>query len=275
MNRQSIFRELIIVLLICAPALLMAQTPGGKRLYGPSPNTFPYFTKFGDIPLEKELFLPLEEILSKDSKEQKCIHFGMYASDLSLQILYGDKKQVGNYLNVLKKATFNMSLRNIFRKEIWDIFVNHPNNTDSLIYMFSESVLTCNQALILSKRYEEAALLVTGTWIESLYLLSQLAISSNNQKIKDRVGEQKLSLDQLIQLTQQYPDSKSLSKIEKKLQQLEEIYQNIKIEVTYLPPKVDSKTGSTEVQSKHEVVISDNTLAEIHAQVILLRKKLF
>jgi len=62
-------------------------------------------------------------------------------------------------------------------------------------------------------RSELSTLMVTGVWIEGLYLATQVAKSSPHPQLAERIGEQKIIMGDLMLILENYKNDKNFLKL--------------------------------------------------------------
>jgi hypothetical protein len=98
--------------------------------------------------------------------------------------------------------------------------------------------------------------MIIGVWIEGQYLATQVVAKIPDKKLNDRIGEQKIILNDLLFLVSPYnnrdPEFKSLCK---DLQDIKDKYRDIKITYTQGDPvSIEKNGGLTVVQTETSVV---------------------
>ncbi len=254
------------------PILVKAQPPGFEnRDYGPSPNSLPYFRGY-QPPKETDMLFDLEKITTFETLIQQAFAFGVYSSDLCYISKIGNPSKGTAYIDAMTNLTFKMGLRNIFRQTIVEEYIKDRASKDALQYAYSQSVSTCNEALILSKKYEESAMMISGAWLEALYINLKLYESTNDKLYANRAVEQKFALEQIIKCLNQFND-KTIEKMNKDMIGLQAIYDEATLEVKNATNITDAESGQTTVGGKNVIKLPTKSIEELAGKVAIIRSK--
>jgi hypothetical protein len=108
--------------------------------------------------------------------------------------------------------------------------------------------------------------MIIGVWIEGQYLATQVVSNFKDKMLIDRIGEQKIILNDLLLLVMPYCNRDSeFTQLCKDLQTIKEKYRDVKITYTQGDPvSVEKEGGLAIVQTEKSVVdISEEQLNEI------------
>jgi hypothetical protein len=117
---------------------------------------------------------------------------------------------------------------------------------------------------------------LAGAWVESLYVLSQIATSGANKEILDRIGEQKYTLENILSLLRPNfgKGDADFDHLSEKLVDLATVFDGVTIEYSYNPPITDAQNKTTVITSSTKTVISDYQLKTIREMTEDIRKTL-
>ena len=82
--------------------------------------------------------------------------------------------------------------------DFYQVFKKLPNNLDSLLLATNTNLEKLNEYFYKQKKTEYTILLLTGGWVESMYITSKITKKNPNELLKNRIGEQKIILEQCI-----------------------------------------------------------------------------
>jgi DNA-directed RNA polymerase subunit F len=122
------------------------------------------------------------------------------------------------------------------------------------------------------KRTDVSALIVSGAWIETLYLSTQYAGKNGEKSMKQRVAEQTYSLDQLVNYLNLFATSDRVNRMKEDLTRLQTIYKEVIVAKGETSVEKDG-AGVTTIGSTETVTMSDATLAKIAAEIVVIRNK--
>lgn len=204
--------------------------------------------------------------------DKAALNLGVYASDIGYLSVYDKTQDVITYLKSAEKLANHLGLNNTFGAEMQQRFQKNVNNKDSLVKIVDESMNYVNSFLKEGNRDATAALIVTGSFVEGLYLSTGL-IEKYPKDVPADVRNQ--TLTSLIT---------SITKQEESLDDLIEILEEVKSDPqaqTYLVQMQDLKKQFEALnlddqikQNRGDLMINDKNLAGISAKVKDIRRKI-
>jgi hypothetical protein len=195
---------------------------------------------------------------------KQAVNLGIYGIDLSYLNIYDKTQESLQYLGIIKKLSDQLRITESFDEQIFERIENNIENKDSLVKIISDTYANSDLYLKKNERYDISALVVTGCWVESLYIMTKIAQESNNREIINRIGEQKHPLDNLIELlTPFYYKSTEFANLLDGLIDLAYEFDGIIYSYTYREPLVDERNKLITIKSQSRVVMS-----EYHLKII-------
>ncbi len=232
----------------------------------PSPYEIAYLVKKANITYNKDIINPYNKSSSYVTNFDKSLNLGVYGSNLGYLTLYEQNSDAIQYFSVIKILSQELNIENAFDKKTVNRIESNIGNKDSLMYIVSNSYRMADQYLKDNNRNDIGVLILAGGWIESTYILTQLAKQAKKTEILRRIAEQKRPLDNLIKLlSPYYNNSKEYSELTDQLIDLAYDFDGIDIKYTYEPPTIDEKNKLTIINSKSEILFSDQ---QIRANVV-------
>ncbi|MHC1703510.1 MAG: hypothetical protein AB9846_06335 [Tenuifilaceae bacterium] len=175
---------------------------------------------------------PVENVDKYIPTKSKALNLGIYGADLSYASTYQMKQETMNYLKVSKKLIDELQITSAFNVEFAQRVEKNLDNKDSLIRIISDSFYDTYEFLANNGKDNTSLLVMTGSWIEGLYITTQIAITSkNNEDMLKIIANQKEPLNKLMELMQPYADDKDLSEIMTALKPLNDIYLTVGVDV--------------------------------------------
>ncbi len=180
----------------------------------------------------------------------KALNLGIYGADLSFASMFSQSQSSIKYLAVTKRLAEELGILNAIDQSYITRMENNVNNRDSLMEIISETFMNSDAFLKENKKPELAALMLSGGWIEGLYLATQIAKGTkDNQELKDRIIDQRLSLTTLLGLLSKYPNDDNVQSVSNDFKKIRAIYDNIDIETSEIKAVVDEETNITSLES--------------------------
>jgi hypothetical protein len=241
----------------------------------PSPYEIAYLIKKANLTYNKDILNPYNKSSNYVTNFEKALNLGIYGSDLGYLTLYGQNSEAIQYFSVIKILAQELNIENAFDKKTVNRIESNIGNQDSLMYIVSNSYRKADQYLKDNNRNDIGVLVLAGGWIESTYLLTQLAKQTKKQEILTRIAEQKRPLDNLIKLLSPYYNtSKEYAELTDKLIDLAYDFDGIDIKYTYSPPTIDEVNKMTIINSKSEVIFNDQQLQTITEKIEKIRSSI-
>ncbi len=207
---------------------------------------------------------------------QKAINIGIYGTDLGYINMYNEKQDAINYLNTMTKLAEDMKIGQFFDYHVIKRLATNSNNLDSLLYITTSNYDKMNTYLQEQNRGNLSLMMLTGGWIEALYIASAVAEKNHNKGLYERVGEQKIVLDQLKILLEFYKSDPKLKELNTQLDTLKTVYDSVKIAYEYHEPTIEIVNGVRMVtdNSKSVIMITKEEVDQIFNIVSNIRKGL-
>lgn len=238
----------------------------------PSPYQAAFLIKKHEISFDESLLNKTEHKDRYTTNFKKALNLGIYGTDLSYLNIYERTPQSISYLGVLKKLSDELDLTQAFNADFYSGIERNIGQKDSLLVLLSRTYRTADAYLRENDRTEIGALILTGGWVESLYILTRIAKNTSNREIINRIGEQKHPLDNLIELlTPFYYKSPEYSTIIDHFIELAYEFDGIIYSYSYKPPKIDSEKRIMYINSESRVIMSEYHLDAISKKTEQIR----
>lgn len=238
----------------------------------PSPYQAAFLIKKLDIPFDESFINSTENKQRYSTNFKKALNLGIYGTNLSYLNIYDRTPQSINYLSVLKKLSDELNLTPAFNADFFTSIERNIGKKDSLLVQLSKTYRKADGYLRESDRSEIGALILTGGWVESLYVLTRIAKTTSNREIINRIGEQKHPLDNLIELlTPYYYKSNEYSVLIDQFIELAYEFDGIIYSYSYKPPKIDVEKKMMHINSESRVIMSEYHLDAISKKIEQIR----
>jgi len=200
----------------------------------------------------------------------RALNFGVYATDLIYVSRSQNSVEVVRYFLTVKKLSEDMGISSAFDDRVFRQLESDITAGDSLDLISLEAYYHAYDALEQNEKGAELALLVTGGWIESLYLtIGARDTFELDGALEQRIAEQKYTLDNLIDLNDQNGNNASVM-----LEKIRSIYDEMPIEDVPNDEKSTSGRmilgGQDQIRmSKEQYFELKETISEIRAKITL------
>ncbi len=157
---------------------------------------------------------------------RKAINLGIYGADLSYASVFNQNQESIIYLSAAKQLADELGVSSAFDDALMERVEMNIENRDSLLHIISETFYVLDSYLKENKRSNISAQIITGGWVEGLYLASKIIETKGKEEaLVDRLIDQKYALNDLIELNKSYNKDGSLDKLLSDLKSLNEIYE--------------------------------------------------
>jgi len=205
------------------------------------------------------------------------VMLGIYGADLGYLNMY---EKTGNSIDVLstiKRLADGLRVGQYFDFETLKRLSVSKSNLDSLLFMSVNSYNQIDQYLRDNNRGSISALMIAGVWIEGQFLATQVSLSHPDRVLRDRIGEQKIILGDLLMLLRPYRESSAeYTALYDMMEGISNRYRDVRITYRLGEPETAEQDGRL-VMIQHEesiVEMSDEQLTEIAAVSKDVRNKL-
>ncbi len=207
----------------------------------------------------------------------RALKLGILGADLGYLNMYEKTGQSIDILSSIKKLADGINVGQFFDFETLKRLSLNKSNLDSLLFLSLESYNQIDRFLREKGRGQLSALMITGVWIEGQYLATQVLKQYPDTILRNRIGEQKVILNDLILLLAPYCNlSDEYIKLCRDMQELREKYRDIRITYTIGEPQTVEKDGALVVVQTDEskVEMTDDQLEAIINTTEKIRNKL-
>jgi len=207
----------------------------------------------------------------------KALALGILGADLGYLNMYEKTGTSINILSDIKKLAEGLRVGQFFDFEAIKRLSLNRSNLDSLLFLSIDSYTQIDKYLRENGNGHLSALMIIGVWIEGQYLATQVVKEYPDPMLKDRIGEQKIILNDLIMLADPYCERdiefKALCDY---LQKIKDKYRDVKITYTLGEPVSVEKNGGLVIEQTEtsNVEMTDDQLAGIIDITGIIRDKL-
>ncbi|MCK9205702.1 MAG: hypothetical protein M0P66_01190 [Salinivirgaceae bacterium] len=166
------------------------------------------------------------------SYKQKAINLGIYAADLIYTTTYQKKDATANYLDNFVQLVGDLEISNLNREFFQRVQAN-LDNKDSLLLIIKSAQYDTHKFLEQTNKNELALYALSGSWIESIYLLgATVNFAENKEPLYAEILANKQSLIDLIKLMEPYKDKEDFKELYKSLKEIADLFQTLEVKDT-------------------------------------------
>jgi len=240
----------------------------------PSPSEIPYLLEATGAEFNQSLINDRKKADSYATKSDKAaLNLGVYAADIGYLSSYGKTQEAIDYLNTAKGLADGLGVVGSFDIEVLKQFEENISNKDSLAAVLNRMVQKTDAYLKDDSRDKLAALMLTGSFVEGLYISTGLIKSYPKNLLED--DQRNLVLTPLMRVILQ--QSQSVGELLKMLNTVEEneTINAIKADLTQLEASYRALNIEEQIKNnKANLVLSDKNLIDITNIVEKLRKSI-
>ncbi len=238
----------------------------------PSPSEIPYLLEATGAEFNQSLLSDRSKVDQYATHSDKAaLNLGIYAADIGYLTSYDKSQEAIDYLAACKTLADNLNIIGSFDVEILKKFEANISNKDSLTHLLDQTIQKTETFLKDDKRNKHSSLIVTGSFIEGLYISTGVIKSYPKDILADDkrnlvltplmrvVLEQKKSVAELVKMLSVVDQTDPVTNIVAELKNLEKAFNALNIEEQI-------KNG------RADLVLTDKNLEEITATVEKLRK---
>jgi hypothetical protein len=162
------------------------------------------------------------------TQSDKALNLGVYGADLCYASTYMMKQRVLNYLDATKTLIDELGINTTFNMDYAERVENNLDNRDSIIQIVEASFFDTWDHLVSNEQDILARLMVSGSWIEGMYITTNIAKSSrDNTTFLEILATQSNSLNKLVSLLEPVQDVSEISMIYQNLVEVQKIYEGV------------------------------------------------
>ncbi|MDH4298382.1 MAG: hypothetical protein OEV74_19050 [Cyclobacteriaceae bacterium] len=238
----------------------------------PSPSEIPYLLQRTGAEFNESLLNSRSKADQYTSRTDKsALNLGVYAADIGYLSTYDKTQQAIDYLGTAKDLADGLGVIGSFDVQVLQQFEANISNKDSLTSLLDETINKTQMFLKDNNRNKLAAMVITGSFVEGLYISTQLVRTYPKDLLP--TDAKNLVLTPLIRII--LDQKSSVSEVNKMLaaaEQTEEITSiqaDLKsLEAAYAALNIEEQIKN----NKANLVLSDKNLVEITNIVEKIRK---
>jgi hypothetical protein len=205
----------------------------------------------------------------------KALNLGVYGSDLSFTSIFDQTQESMLYLRCTNKLASSLGISGAFDETTTARLESNVENRDSLLTIISDSYWTADSYLKENGQPGVSALIIAGGWIEGLYIATMVAADTKNEGIVTRIGEQKLSLNNLVALLEeQKANNPGIADILQPIKELQAIFDGVQVKAAETTVSTDKEKGVTTIGNDASYKLTPEQLKQITEKTAAIRNKI-
>lgn len=201
-----------------------------------------------EIPFSQDYLATSIDAKRQSTNFDKAIKLGILGADLGYLNMYEKTGSSLDLLSSIRQLAEDLKVGQYFDFELIKKLSQNKSNLDSLLFISIDSYSQIDTYLRANERGQLSALMIIGVWLEGQYIATQVVNKYPDNILSDRIGEQKIILNDLILLISPYCGrDNEFNRLCKDLSSIREKYNDIKITYTEGEPISVERDGRLEI----------------------------
>ncbi len=230
-----------------------------------SPVEMAALVKSLGVQFSNKYLAPTDRVDELSTSFKQAFNLGVYGADLGYLNMYNKTANVIDYISAIKSLADKIRVGQFFDFTTLKRLAQNSQNIDSLMYLSVHSFNQMDQYLRDNNRSNLSALMVIGVWVEGLYLATQVYKEAPHSDLAERIGEQKIILEQLMLIIKNFSKDKQFASLQEQISRLNDLYKGVEIVIIPGEPEPREENGMLIfIQNDKSVVkITDEQLTNI------------
>jgi hypothetical protein len=212
-----------------------------------------------------------------NSNYKKALNLGVFGTDLGYTNIYEQNQDGIKYLSSIKSLADGLNIGQFFDIETIGRLATNSKNLDSLLLITTQNFNSINHYLQTQSRANLSVLLLVGGWVEAMQITCQVAAKDvKNKELQEKIGEQKIILEQIVLLLSFYKDDANMALLLKDMEELKVAFDKINITYTYKESTMEIVDGVAVIKdnSTTSINITDQDVKDISSLTNSIRNKI-
>lgn len=203
--------------------------------------------------------------------KSKSLNFGVYSADLAYMSCFGIGTEFLMYFKAIEEIGEELGISGAFDEELMTRIENNEGDSDSLFSISNDTYYDSYLYLEENDKGVELSLIMAGGFIESLYIVTHLVDKyKEGDPIIEKIGDQKLVLENLLDFIIEYSDDKYVSEVMDDLISLSQVFET-SMEFEESGTNIDNSNGKIILSGGGSYKMTKSSLEKIKAKAKELR----
>ena len=213
------------------------------------------------VPFTQKYIASSVDANRQNTNFEKALKLGILGADLGYLNMYEKTGSSLDIVSSIRKLAEDIKVGQFFNFEAIKRLSQNKSNLDSLLFISIDAYNQIDNYLRKNERGQLSALMIIGVWIEGQYLATQVVSQFPDTMLIDRIGEQKIILNDLLLLLSPYCKIDSeFNNLCKSLQDIKDKYRDVRITYTQGNPVSVEKKGALVVTQTETSVVEMSRL---------------
>jgi len=239
----------------------------------PSPLETALLIKNAGATYNEDILNSVDNTSNYTTNKSMALNLGIYTTDLSFASLFDQTQTSIRYMNAAKRMADGLGILDAIDNNTIEMLEENINNRDRIMDIISETFMNSSSFLTENERPALASIVLVGGWVEGLYIASNLVGDADieGNKLVERIVDQKLSFDIVLQLLEENKDNMDVAEILSDIVELKTTFDKIIITTTSIQAVPDEESNVTVLKSESKIDITNEVFQELQEKVKVLR----
>lgn len=162
------------------------------------------------------------------TEQSKAVNLGIYGADLAYASTFQQQQDIQVYMNAIKTLADQLGVTYDYTKLLSDEYKAKFEIKDSVVAIVTNTIYGTYQYLDQKSNPDLAVNMVTGMWVELMYIATNISENSYNfTGMVDIISKQKTSFEKVLSLLSERNTNVDIKNLETKLQVLKPVYDKV------------------------------------------------
>lgn len=238
----------------------------------PSPHRVTNYFIENNISFVEDLVLRATSNLNYETNFQKALHIGIYGTNQGYQVLFNHNNDSLALFLKVKELVNSLGLLEAINEESIKKIEDNKFDPDTILHFIANSYREVNSYAQTQNKKNLSVLIITGGWIESFYLLTEMQKLNKNSNLVHLIAEHKFALDNLIKVLAPYYETNQQFKVlTDVLIDLAYDLDAVEYEYNFTPSQTNADKMITVVKSTSNVVFDSEQLDSLNQKIRSIR----
>lgn len=244
----------------------------------PAPIEMASIIKETGVRFDDQLLAPLSKSDKYSTNLKMALNLGIYATDMSVSGMFSQSQRMVDYLNTLKTLTQKLGIVKVLDEDVVAKLERSDMSRQDALGVISEVYMNTNQYLAENNRRNIATVVMTGAWVEGLYLaLNLIDPDKLNADIVGRLVAQKLAMATMLNIIDGMNADGSdndLTYLRSKMDEIEVIFNAVELQKTGRVSAItDADTRTTTIKANMSGSIDKDVFMALKEKVSQVREE--
>ena len=237
----------------------------------PSPEEMLNVINEDGLNFNADLIAPIQSVDNFVNSKSQALNMGVYIADMAYITIFKRHKESIKYLQTIYKLSDKLRISAAFDPKLMMRIENNLNNVDTLRAISDEAYTDISNYLEKYDKEKVFAVISIGGYIESLYVALHLIDKFDpNDIIVQRISDQKLVLNNLINYAKAYEDDNNVKEALDMIQPIKECFDELGMKESSTSVK-QSKDGKIILSGGNRIVITENQFDKLRSETVKIR----